>query len=645
MPGHFLNILGLLFLWVGADVTAFFPSSSSSRQHRSACSDWREDSFHQRRNEEIRLCQASIAEDTHQGLSADSQEPDDKEANNQIKITDLSQIVKPSMSLQQHSQRNGKSHNRKNAAMADASFLRKRTANLIKVTAADHENKEILVLGGSMKIDKKTFHFLLDAWAFSGEPDAVPQATRLVERMEDLRSRHNKISPDVRSYTKLINAISRSGELDAGEKAEQILHKMDMLYQTGSNPDVKPNTYTYTAVIEAHANSGAPGSTERAGQLCELMVQKYENGDEDVTPIARAFQAALVAHAKSGDVGSAERAEQILDRMEELYDSGIEEMKPTAVNLNTLINAWANCGEEGSAQRAEEVLRRMEYLYKAGDEDLKPTTVSFNAVIDAYAKSGEEEAAEKAEHVLKFMEFLFESGENKDAKPNVRSFNSVINAWAKSRDYNNAERAQEILDHMEQLYEEGTTALRPDVHSFSSVINAWARSSVHGKAERALNLFRKMESLYKAGNKHLRPTVVSYNAVMNACAYTSNSDLHEQNRAIEIAHRMLRDLEISPYGEPDQITYGTFLKVCANQMPDCSNREQIVESIFKKCCNDGQVGNLVLQQLRAIAHEGQYQKLVGRSIFDDVRMEDLPSEWWCNVVEGRWRRRKNQAQN
>lgn len=154
-----------------------------------------------------------------------------------------------------------------------------------------------------------------------------------------------------------------------------------------------------------------------------------------------------------------------------------------------------------------------------------------------------------------------------------------------------------------------------------------------------------MESLYKAGNKHLRPTVVAFNAVMNACAYTNNSDLHEQNRAIEIAHRLLRELERSPYGVPDQVTYGTFLKVCANQMPDCDNRRTIVDSIFKKCCNDGQVGNLVLQQLKAITDEEQYERLVGRAIYDDVRMEDLPSDWWSNVVEGRWRRRKNQSQN
>ena len=191
-----------------------------------------------------------------------------------------------------------------------------------------------------------------------------------------------------------------------------------------------------------------------------------------------------------------------------------------------------------------------------------------------------------------------------------------------------------------------TTCCFPHILLFDLLaFTAWARSSAPGKADRALNLFREMKNLYEAGNKHLRPTVVSFNAVMNACAYTSNTNLQEQNRAIEIAHLMFRELETSKFGEPDQVTYGTFLKVCANQMSDCSSRRQIVESIFKKCCKDGQVGNLVIQQLRAIVDAEQYEALVGRSIFDDIRMEDLPSEWWCNVVEGRWRRRRNQAQS
>jgi hypothetical protein len=150
--------------------------------------------------------------------------------------------------------------------------------------------------------------------------------------------------------------------------------------------------------------------------------------------------------------------------------------------------------------------------------------------------------------------------------------------------------------------------------------------------------------MYKAGNTHLRPTVVSYNAVMNACAYTSNDNLHQQNRAMEIADLMFREINNSHDVSPDQVTYGTFLKVCANQLPECDSRRQIVDSIFNNCRRDGQVSNLVIQQLKAVADIDQFQALVGRSIFEEIEMEDLPSEWWCNVVEGRWRRRRNQSQ-
>jgi hypothetical protein len=162
-----------------------------------------------------------------------------------------------------------------------------------------------------------------------------------------------------------------------------------------------------------------------------------------------------------------------------------------------------------------------------------------------------------------------------------------------------------------------------------------------GKAERANNLFRLMKQSYEDGhNKRVKPNVIAVNAVMNACAY-SNGDVPEQNRAMEIAHRQFKDLEKSEYGSPDQVTYGTFLKVCKNQMPDCSTRQQITEVIFRKCVQAGQVGNLVLQQLKAMGPPELYRSLIGRDIEEDIRMEDLPQDWWCNVVEGKWRRRRN----
>ena len=145
----------------------------------------------------------------------------------------------------------------------------------------------------------------------------------------------------------------------------------------------------------------------------------------------------------------------------------------------------------------------------------------------------------------------------------------------------------------------------------------------------------------KNKNGHLRPNVVAVNAVMNACAYTAGGDIQEQNRAMEIAHKRLKDLEDSDYGSPDQITYGTFLKVCANQMPECNSRQQIIENIFQKSTRDGQVGNLVLQQLQIMGPSDLYFQLTGHYVEDNIQMEDLPKEWWCNVVEDKWRRRRH----
>lgn len=401
-------------------------------------------------------------------------------------------------------------HRNNNPAMGDTAFLRKRTSDLMHVTSPDQcdafdiSSCDESLRRGGMKVGLKTFNFLIDAWAFSGELDAADQALRLLDRMEEMY--HNslvgssngsdgddgeyshepnpgfKICPDVRSYTKVINALSRSMRPDAGELAERILDKMETVAASGENPSAKPNTYTYVAAIEAHANSGVEGSPQKTEEILERMIERYQSGDAEIRPNARCFNAAINAYAKSDLPDAAQQAEYLLNRMDDMYMSGLEEAKPNSFNYNSLITAWANCGGHGgaadhyfevgySAEKAAEILERMEQSFAYGDPACRPTTVSFNAVIDAYAKSGLEDAAERAEEVLRRMEDLYEAGEL-DVKPNTRSFNSVINAWAKSSQrLDAAEKAQDLLDFMTRLYEAGNDTVRPDVHSFCTVIN------------------------------------------------------------------------------------------------------------------------------------------------------------------------------
>ena len=392
---------------------------------------------------------------------------------------------------------------RKNSNPArDTAFLRKRTAYLLDVTADGHHHAElhdsdnsegtVLKANGAtaehangvprsrgMKVETKSFHFLIDAWAFSGELDAADQALALLDRMESLQdSDEFKVALDVRSYTKVINAVSRSRLPRAGEIAESILEKMDNLYASGANTDAKPNTHTYTAVIEAYANSGTESAAGKAEAMLEKLIERYESGDPDVRPTARCFNAVIKALAKSGNPDAAKRAEDIFNRMETLYNAGADEAKPNSFNYLSLITAWANCGDEGSAERAEQILERMEHQFRSGNDQCQPTTVSYNAVIAAYAKGGEEGAAMHAEELLHRMEQRYEAGDE-NVKPNSRSFNTVINAWAKSQHVDSASRASELLVEMTSLSEDGNEAVRPDVHSFCSVINGKSRLPVY----------------------------------------------------------------------------------------------------------------------------------------------------------------------
>jgi hypothetical protein len=476
--------------------------------------------------------------------------------------------------------------------MSDAAFVRKRTSTLLQITANGFPGENTLNnnRNGTMKIDKKTFDWLVDAWAYSGQSDSSDIALALLNRMEELSNSAEKttpkaklVSPDSKTYTKVLNAIARSGKADAGAQAERLLNEM-------IDNGLRPNTLTYTYVIDAHSRSASPESPMNAQRLVEQMETLRASGDTEVKPTSRAWNSVIKSWSSQGD---ASKASACLDIMESLADNtGNDDVRPNSYNCNAVISAWAKSGEPMAASKAEKILEKMERMYaSSGEERFQPTTETYNAIIDAWAKSGQIDAPNRAELLLGYMMELYETGHNTAAKPNVRSFNSVMNAWAKSADVYAPEKAADILRRMEDL--RGDLRVKPDATSFATAINAYARSLNYGKADAAYNLFLKMNKMYDlSGSAFLKPNNIVYNSVLNACAFTIG-DIEEQCRAIEIANEVFTAMKQSGETKPDEVTYGTYLKVITNQMPVGRQRDKVVQAIFEKASQDGMVGTLV----------------------------------------------------
>jgi hypothetical protein len=101
-----------------------------------------------------------------------------------------------------------------------------------------------------------------------------------------------------------------------------------------------------------------------------------------------------------------------------------------------------------------------------------------------------------------------------------------------------------------------------------------------------------MEEQYRRGNIAARPNIVAYNAVLNACAYTEG-DPASIETAFKLACVVFDDIRTSDYLIPTHVTYGTFLAVCANLMPESEITDSLVEATFKRCARDGMVSKMV----------------------------------------------------
>mmetsp|Transcript_23644 Transcript_23644/g.36377 ORF Transcript_23644/g.36377 Transcript_23644/m.36377 type:complete len:205 (-) Transcript_23644:960-1574(-) len=192
--------------------------------------------------------------------------------------------------------------------------------------------------------------------------------------------------------------------------------------------------------------------------------------------------------------------------------------------------------------------------------------------------------------------------------------------------------AEELLEEMIASWERGEDDQGPDTQSFLIVINAVAKSNDQSKAGRAKYLLDKLIGMDKEG---CVPNDFVYSAVLNACAFTKG-DGKDIARAVDIALCTFAELRGSSCVECNHVIYGTFLRVLRHQLARRDPQKySLAKKVFSQCCNEGQVGNLVLSQLQHVTSPELYFSLTGKDHNESLTVNDVPKSWSRNVRSGR----------
>lgn len=486
---------------------------------------------------------------------------------------------------------------------------------------------------------KSSFNTVIKAYAYSGGKHGSRNAKRILSMMDNsskfgLEDIASEIEPDRVSCTSIMMAWANGNEygacdVDAGEKAEQLLNRME----NKNDRTLTPDTASYNAVLKVWGKCGHHKAAQRSEELLNRMLKQYEEGRNlDAKPDEITFNSVIHNIATSPDLDSPQRAQCVLEKMQYCHEHGIIDAKPSIISYNSLLNSFAKSNRPGSAQQAEEILNNLEKSYDSGAWNIEPDVYSYNTVISAWSNSNEEQGASRAVALLDRMSTRAKDKKS-NVKPDTTTYNTVLHAWSQSTDRNAPIKALGLLELMFRYYNNGNQNAKPDEVSFSTVINAFSKSTFTWKARECRNLLRRMQNLYDEGQDNMKPNIFVYSAVLNACAYTFGRE-EEKQSALNIGIETWEELKNSGI-RINHVAYGSFLRICRRLMPvDDSRRNHFITRAFKQCCSDGQVGVYVLKQIRA--DHKIFNALLQAYIVDgEVEYEDLPSEWTRNVRERR----------
>ena len=465
------------------------------------------------------------------------------------------------------------------------------------------------------------FNVMLSYLAKSGEIWAGQRAEDVLNYMLELNLKRGNAAarPDIITFNRVMAAWAKSSHPEAGDKAVATLAKLDELHKMGFLEDVQADRVTYNTIMNAYAKSETANSAGMAENFFHELEGRYAaTGDDRFQPDIISYTTLLNAHARSAAPGSAKRAEDILLQMIKVYQSDDSNVKPNTVCFNEVLYAWAKSQDPGALQRAEMLLTLMEDMHEAGNDDVAPNTRSYNIVLLAAGSGPKQDSAIRAQLFFDRMK------ESARIVPDAVSFNTIIEAYAKNGDEDTLDSISNLVD---EAYEAEGVVLNSNF--FSGVISSLSRVGLRGATLTAERIVQEIKTRNIDGEINTKMDTNIYNALINCWAKSGESEAPV--RAEEIL-KLMED-ESSKGNKkvkPDVQTYTSVIECWSKSTePDAADR---AESMLTRMVEEGHVLPSVhtyTTVIRALARSPHPDKAVrAQSILqrmkDDYRIAKNP---------------------
>jgi len=246
----------------------------------------------------------------------------------------------------------------------------------------------------------RTFSLVIDAWARSEmtekNGEGAKRAEKILEDMIDLYREGVPVKPNVVTFTTVASAWARcQGSIESAERSEAVLNTMLKLYEETGDIDFKPNEATANTVITAWARSGRVDAADRA----EAILQKME---EYCHPNVITYNSVLGACSATGNF------QKVIDVFQRLRNNN--KIEADEISYNTVISAAAKTQTLEGATTATRLLEEMESLYEQGNRRMRPSAFTYSPAINAWSKSNCDDQAERAHDLFQRMLLAAKTG-------------------------------------------------------------------------------------------------------------------------------------------------------------------------------------------------------------------------------------------